>query len=49
VLHLVRRPGVRVVESLIRVGHYDADRDGYDTVPVGGQARDRAAEPSAAR
>jgi pilus assembly protein CpaF len=49
VLHLVRRPGMRVVESLIRVGHYDADRDRYDTVPVGGLAADKAAAQSAAR
>lgn len=49
VLHLVRRPGARVVESLIRVGHYDVDRDGYDTAPVGGLAGDRSAAPSAAR
>jgi pilus assembly protein CpaF len=49
VLHLVRRPGARVVESLIRVGHYDVDRDRYDTAPVDELASDRAAEPTAAR
>ena len=35
VLHLARRQGTRVVESLIRVGHYDAERDRYDTVTAG--------------
>jgi pilus assembly protein CpaF len=49
VLHLVRRPGTRVVESLIRVGHYDASQDRYDTVPVGGLAGKTAAGRSAAQ
>lgn len=48
VLHLVRRPGTRVVESLIGVGHYDAEPDRYDIVPIGGVAGEKAAARSAA-
>jgi len=32
VLHLGRRDGARVVEELLRVGRYDAPRDGYESV-----------------
>jgi pilus assembly protein CpaF len=32
VLHLGRRDGARVVEELLKVGRYDAPRDGYDSV-----------------
>ena len=31
VIHLVRRRGARVVEELIRIGRYDAERDRYET------------------
>ncbi len=31
VLHLERRRGTRVVEELITVGRYEAERDRYDT------------------
>jgi pilus assembly protein CpaF len=48
VLHLVRGPGTRVVESLIKVGRYDVERDRYDTVPVGGLAGETASARSAA-
>ncbi|MCC7241568.1 MAG: CpaF family protein [Acidobacteria bacterium] len=40
VLHLVRRPGARVVESLIRVGQYDPERDRYETSGLHG-SKDR--------
>jgi pilus assembly protein CpaF len=46
VLHLGRHRGARVVEELIRVGRYDASRDGYETVALfkyADDAADRAA------
>ena len=42
VLHLVRRPGTRVVEKLIRVGQYDAACDRYHTGVVGSRGGDGA-------
>jgi pilus assembly protein CpaF len=48
VLHLVRRPGKRVVEKLITVGQYDAERDRYETDPVGGHSRDAVSAESPA-
>jgi pilus assembly protein CpaF len=40
VLHLVRRPGTRIVESLIKVGDYDVERDKYSTVAISGRRGD---------
>ena len=40
VLHLGRQRGARVVEELIQVERYDAQRDGYDTVVLFNDADD---------
>jgi pilus assembly protein CpaF len=44
VLHLARRQGSRVVDELIQVEHYDAQKDRYGTVDLRGESpRDPAA------
>ena len=44
VLHLARRQGSRVVDELIQVEHYDAEKDRYGTVDLrGASPRDPAA------